>query len=206
LALVYGGAFMSLKGIKVGFCLTASYCCMEQVMPQVRHLVDEGAEVFPIISTAVDTIDTKYGTSWKWKKMLLDITGRKAFSTMVEVECVGPQKLFDIIVVAPCTGNTLAKIANGITDSPVLMSVKSHLRNQRPVVLAISSNDGLGMNAKNIGLLLNAKNIYMVPFGQDNPVEKPNSLVARWELIADTIIEALKGKQYQPVLVSYQPS
>jgi len=197
---------MRLKGIKVGFGLTASHCCMDQVMPQVRHLVDEGAEVIPIISTAVDTTDTKYGTSWKWKKMLLDITGRKAFSTMVEVEAVGPQRLFDVMVVAPCTGNTLAKIANGITDGSVLMSVKSHLRNQRPVVLAISTNDGLGINAKNIGLLLNVKNVYMVPFGQDNPVEKPNSLVARWELIAETILEALKGKQFQPILMSYQHS
>lgn len=197
---------MRLKGIKVGFGVTASHCCMDQVMPQVRHLVDEGAEVFPIISTAVDTTDTKYGTSWKWKKMLLDITGRKAFSTMVEVEAVGPQRLFDAMVVAPCTGNTLAKIANGITDGSVLMSVKAHLRNQRPVVLAISTNDGLGMNAKNIGLLLNVKNIYMVPFGQDNPAEKPNSLVARWDLIAATILEALKGKQFQPILMSYQHS
>ncbi len=197
---------MRLKGIKVGFGLTASHCCMDQVMPQVRQLVDEGAEVFPIISTAVDTTDTKYGTSWKWKKMLLDITGRKAFSTMVEVENVGPQKLFDVIVVAPCTGNTLAKIANGITDGSVLMSVKSHLRNQRPVVLAISTNDGLGMNAKNIGLLLNVKNMYMVPFGQDNPAEKPNSLMAKWDLITETIIEALKGRQYQPILTSYQHS
>lgn len=197
---------MRLKGSKVGFGLTASHCCMDQVMPQVRHLVDEGAEVFPIISTAVDTTDTKYGTSWKWKKMLLDITGRKAFSTMVEVEAVGPQRLFDVMVVAPCTGNTLAKIANGITDGSVLMSVKSHLRNQRPVVLAISTNDGLGMNAKNIGLLLNVKNVYMVPFGQDNPVEKPNSLVARWDLIPETLLEALKGKQFQPILMSYQHS
>ncbi len=197
---------MRLKGIKVGFCLTASHCCMDQVMPQVQHLVDEGAEVFPIISTAVDTTDTKYGTSWKWKKMLLDITGRKAFSTMVEVEIVGPQKLFDVIVVAPCTGNTLAKIANGITDGSVLMSVKSHLRNQRPVVLAISTNDGLGMNAKNIGLLLNVKNMYMVPFGQDNPAEKPNSLLAKWDLITETVLDALKGRQYQPILTSYQHS
>ncbi|MFA4886276.1 MAG: dipicolinate synthase subunit B [Desulfotomaculaceae bacterium] len=197
---------MRLKGNKIGFGLTASHCCMDRVMPQVRHLVDEGAEVFPIISTAVDTTDTKYGTSWKWKKMLLDITGHKAFSTMVEVEAVGPQRLFDVIVVAPCTGNTLAKIANGITDGSVLMSVKSHLRNQRPVVLAISTNDGLGMNAKNIGLLLNVKNIYMVPFGQDNPVGKPNSLVARWDLITETILEALKGRQYQPILTAYQHS
>lgn len=194
---------MRLKGIRVGFALTGSHCCLDQVMPQIHNLVNEGAEIFPIISSSVDTTDTRYGTSEKWKGMLISLTGRPAFKTITEVEDVGPKKLFDIMVVAPCTGNTLAKIANGITDGAVLMSVKAHLRNQRPVVLGISTNDGLGLNAKNIGLLLNVKNIFMVPFGQDNPVEKPNSLVAKWDLVIDTVLEALKGKQYQPVLTFY---
>lgn len=194
---------MRLKGIRVGFALTGSHCCLDLVLPQVRKLVNEGAEIFPIISSAVDTTDTRYGTGEKWENMLISFTGRPAFKTITEVEDVGPKKLFDIMVVAPCTGNTLAKIANGITDGAVLMSVKAHLRNQRPVVLGISTNDGLGLNAKNIGLLLNVKNIYMVPFGQDNPVEKPNSLVAKWDLVTETVLEALKGKQYQPVLTSY---
>ncbi|MDD4335026.1 MAG: dipicolinate synthase subunit B [Desulfotomaculaceae bacterium] len=194
---------MRLKGIRVGFALTGSHCCLDLVLPQVRKLVNEGAEIFPIISSSVDTTDTRYGTSEKWGEMLFNFTGRPTFKTITEVEDVGPKKLFDIMVVAPCTGNTLAKIANGITDGAVLMSVKAHLRNQRPVVLGISTNDGLGLNAKNIGLLLIVKNIYMVPFGQDNPVEKSNSLVAKWDLVTETVLEALKGKQYQPVLTSY---
>lgn len=194
---------MRLKGIRIGFALTGSHCCLDQVLPQVRNLVNEGAEIFPIISSSVDTTDTRYGTSEKWKGMLSSFTGRRILKTITEVEDIGPKKLFDIMVVAPCTGNTLAKIANGITDGAVLMSVKAHLRNQRPVVLGISTNDGLGLNAKNIGLLLNVKNIYMVPFGQDNPVGKPNSLIAKWDLVTDTVLEALKGKQYQPVLTFY---
>lgn len=194
---------MRLKGVKVGFALTGSHCCLDNVLPQVRNLVNEGAEVFPIISNVVDTTDTKYGTSDKWKNMLKEMTGREAITTMVGAEPIGPQKLLDVVVVAPCTGNTLAKLANGITDTTVLMSVKAQLRNQRPVVLAVSTNDGLSMNAKNIGLLLNVKNVYMVPFGQDNPAGKPNSLMAKWDLIADTILDAIKGKQCQPILVAY---
>lgn len=194
---------MRLKGVKVGFALTGSHCCLNDVLPQVRNLVNEGADIFPIISHVVDTTDTRYGTSGKWKGLLKEITGREAISTMVEAEPIGPQKLLDVVVVAPCTGNTLAKIANGITDTTVLMSIKAQLRNQRPVVLAVSTNDGLSMNAKNIGLLLNVRNIYMVPFGQDNPVGKPNSLMAKWELIADTILAAMRGKQYQPILVAH---
>ncbi|NQS74944.1 MAG: dipicolinate synthase subunit B [Peptococcaceae bacterium] len=194
---------MRLKGIRVGFALTGSHCCLDLALPQVNELAAEGAEIFPIISDSVDTTDTRYGTSEKWERMLCDFSGRQILKTITEVEDVGPKKLFDIMVVAPCTGNTLAKVVNGITDGAVLMSVKAHLRNQRPVVLAISTNDGLGLNAKNIGLLLNVKNIYMVPFGQDNPLEKPNSLVAKWDLITETVLYALNGRQYQPVLTSY---
>ena len=194
---------MRLKGVKAGFALTGSHCCLNDVLPQVQKLVAEGAEVFPIISSAVNTTDTRYGTSDKWKSILKEMTGREAVATIVGAEPIGPQKTLDVLVVAPCSGNTLAKLANGITDTPVLMSVKAQLRNQRPVILGISTNDGLSMNAKNIGLLLNVKNIYMVPFGQDNPNGKPNSLMARWSLIVDTILEALKGKQYQPILFVY---
>jgi len=194
---------MRLQGVRVGFALTGSHCCLDAVIPQVRNLVNEGAEVTTIISSVVDTTDTKYGTSDRWKEMLKEITGREAISTVVQAEPIGPGKILDVIVVAPCTGNTLAKLANGITDGAVLMSVKAQLRNQRPVVLAISTNDGLSMNAKNIGILLNVKNIYMVPFGQDNPAGKPNSLMARWELITDTILEAMQGRQYQPLLIAH---
>lgn len=192
---------MRLKGVRVGFALTGSHCCLDDVIPQVRNMVGEGAEVFPILSNTVDTTDTKYGSNTKWKGLLKEITGRDAIASVVEAEPIGPQKLLDVVVVAPCTGNTLAKLANGITDTAALMSVKAHLRNQRPVVLAVSTNDGLSMNAKNLGLLLNVRNIYMVPFGQDNPSGKPNSLMAKWDLIVDTVLEALKGKQVQPILV-----
>ncbi|MCL6638456.1 MAG: dipicolinate synthase subunit B [Firmicutes bacterium] len=194
---------MRLKGVKVGFAMTGSHCCLEDVMPQVRAIVEEGAEVIPIISSVVAGTDTRFGPAQKWKNRLKEITGKSAIETQVDAEPIGPQKLLDVMVVAPCTGNTLAKLANGITDTPVLMAVKAQLRNQRPVVLAVSTNDGLGMNAKNLGLLLNAKNVYMVPFGQDNPAGKPNSIVARWDLIVDTILHALQGKQVQPVLVAH---
>ena len=193
---------MRLKGVRVGFAMTGSHCCLEDVMPQVRAMVEEGAEVVPVISAVVSSTDTKFGPAGKWKNMLKEITGREPIDTQVGAEPIGPQKLLDVLVVAPCTGNTLAKLANSITDTPVLMAIKAHLRNQRPVVLAVSTNDGLSMNAKNIGLLLNVKNVYMVPFGQDNPQAKPNSLMARWDLIIDTVLEALQGRQIQPVLVA----
>lgn len=194
---------MLLKGVKIGFALTGSHCCLDEVLPQIRKLADEGADIIPIVSETVNSTDTKYGTNLKWKSMLKEITGQDVIKSMVEAEPIGPQKLLDVLVVAPCTGNTLAKLANGITDGTVLMSVKAQLRNQRPVVLAVSTNDGLSMNAKNIGMLLNIKNIYMVPFGQDNPAGKPNSLMAKWEMITDTIKEALKGKQIQPLLITH---
>ncbi|GBF34193.1 dipicolinate synthase subunit B [Desulfocucumis palustris] len=194
---------MRLKDLKIGFALTGSHCTLDEVIVQVQKLIDEGAEIFPIISQAVDQTDTRFGTADKWKEQFAGITGRTAVSSVVGVEPVGPEKMFDLLVIAPCTGNTLAKLANAITDGPVLMAAKAHLRNQKPVVLAISTNDGLGLNAKNIGLLLNTKNVYMVPFGQDSPSGKPNSLKAKMDLIADTILTAMQGKQIQPVLIAY---
>jgi dipicolinate synthase subunit B len=192
---------MSLSGIRIGFALTGSFCTFSKVMPEIEKLVKEGAEVIPIVSESVRNIDTRFGNANDFLLMLESITGRKAISTIVEAEPIGPKSLLDIIVVSPCTGNTCAKLACGITDTPVTMAVKAHLRNGKPVVLAISTNDGLGANAKNIGILMNSKNIYMVPFGQDDPLKKPNSLVARNEKLIDTILEALNGRQLQPLLV-----
>lgn len=192
---------MELEGKKIGFALTGSFCTLDKVMPEIEKLIKEGAEVFPIISESVDKLDTKFGKAEDWKKQLIDITGKKIISSIVEAEPIGPKALFDLIVVAPCTGNTLSKLANAITDTSVTMACKAHLRNSRPVVIAISTNDGLGANAKNLGLLLNMKNIYLVPFGQDDPGKKTNSLVAKLELLQPTVLEALKGKQIQPVLV-----
>ena len=194
---------MQLKGIKIGFAVTGSHCTIKEVLEQMPRLVENGAEIYPIISPTVDTNDTRFGKSSEWKELLRNTTGHDIIRTISEAEPIGPNKLFDIMVVAPCTGNTLAKLAHGITDGPVLMAVKAHLRNQRPVVLSISTNDGLGINAKNIGLLLNMKNIYMVPFGQDNPTVKTNSLVAKISLLTETVVNALEGKQFQPVLVQY---
>ncbi len=194
---------MRLKGIKVGFALTGSHCTLEEVMVEMKRVAEEGAILYPIISIAVDETDTRFGTAAGWKEQVSGISGSPIIiNSIVAAEPIGPQQLLDVLVVAPCTGNTLAKLANAITDSPVLMAIKAHLRNQRPVVLAVSTNDGLSLNAKNIGLLLNAKNIYMVPFGQDSPADKPNSLKAKLDKLVDTIEYALKREQLQPVLVA----
>jgi dipicolinate synthase subunit B len=147
------------------------------------------------------TTDTRFGTSENWQQQLKDITGNDIISSIVDAEPLGPSKLLDVMLIAPCTGNTTSRLANALTDSAVLMAAKAQMRNQRPLVLAISTNDGLGLNAANIAKLLIAKNIYFVPFGQDNPAQKPNSLVARMELIMDTCAAALSGKQLQPLLI-----
>lgn len=193
---------MRLQNVRIGFAFTGSFCTFQEVAVEAENLAGEGAQVFPIMSYAASGTDTKYGQAADWRQRFEAATGHKAITTITEAEPVGPGKLFDIMVIAPCTGNTVAKLVNGITDTPVLMAAKAHLRNQRPVVIAVSTNDGLGMNAKNIGLLLNTKNIYLVPFGQDNPESKANSLVAHMRKITDTVIQALQGKQIQPVLVS----
>jgi len=193
---------MRLIGKKIGFIVTGSFCTIEESLPEITHLKDEGAQVYPVISDSVNNLDTRFGSAEHWREALEQISGHPLISSIVEAEPIGTQKLFDLVVVAPCTGNTLAKLANGITDTSALMAIKAHLRNLRPVVLAISTNDGLGINAKNLGLILNMKNIYMVPFGQDNPVEKANSLVAHLDLLTDTVVTALEGRQLQPVLLS----
>jgi len=194
---------LRLKGVSIGFALTGSHCTLDEVIPQVKKLVEEGAVIYPVISSSVDKTDTRFGTAERWKKAMQEITDNPIINTIVGAEPFGPQKLVDVMVVAPCTGNTLAKLANAITDSPVLMAVKAQLRNQRPVVLAVSTNDGLGLNARNLGVILNAKNIYVVPFGQDNPTGKPNSVKAKMDLLPDTIVLALQGKQVQPVLEKF---
>ena len=194
---------MRMEGIRVGFALTGSHCTLDEILIELKNIKNEGADIYPIISYSVDETVSRFGSPQKWKKELASITGKRAINSFVGAEPVGPEKMLDVLVIAPCTGNTLAKLANGITDTPVLMAAKAHLRNQRPVVLAISTNDGLGLNAKNIGLLINTKNIFMVPFGQDNPTGKPNSLKAQMSLIIDTLLQALEGKQIQPVLLSF---
>lgn len=172
-------------------------------MPEVKRLVEEGAKVIPIVSPAVAETDTRFGMASEWAARLKDITSQSLITSIEEAEPIGPKGLLDLLVIAPCTGNTLAKLANGVTDSPVLMAAKAQLRNQKPVVLAVSTNDGLGLNARNIGLLLNTKNVYLVPFGQDDPHKKANSLKAHMRMILDTALAALEGRQLQPVLKTF---
>jgi dipicolinate synthase subunit B len=195
---------MQFDGLKIGFAITGSHCTLPAAIKVMKRLIDEGADVTPIISYSVEGMDTRFGKAEDWINQFQEITHRKPIHTIPEAEPIGPQKMFDCVVIAPCTGNTLAKLANGITDTPVLMASKSHLRNQRPLVLAISTNDGLGINARNLGTLLITKNIYLVPFGQDNPTVKANSLVAHMDKVPETILMACTGKQIQPVLLDYR--
>lgn len=192
---------MNWQGKTVGFALTGSHCTFAETMPHIQAFVDQGARVIPIASQTLMTTDTRFGTSDNWQKQLKDITGNDIISSIVDAEPLGPSKLLDVMLIAPCTGNTTSRLANAMTDSPVLMAAKAQLRNQRPLVLAISTNDGLGLNAANIAKLLVAKNIYFVPFGQDAPNVKPNSLVARMELVIDTCAAALEYKQLQPMVI-----
>lgn len=192
---------MDWKNITVGYALSGSHCTFAEVMPQIQRFVDAGAKVVPIISNSLLTTDTRFGKAEDWRKQLKEITGNDIIASIVEAEPLGPSQLLDVLVIAPCTGNTLSKLANAQTESAVLMAAKAQMRNQRPLVLAISTNDGLGLNASNIAKLLNMKNIYFVPFGQDAPDKKPNSLVARMDLILETCEQALVGKQLQPLIV-----
>lgn len=194
---------MELKGKKVGVAVTGSFCTFEKIFVELQKLMDAGAEVYPIFSNASQTIASRFGQPEDFLKKAEEITGRKPILTIETAEPIGPQAYLDILVILPCTGNTAAKLANGITDTPVLMGAKAHLRNHKPLVVSISTNDGLGMNLKNIGLLLNAKNVFFVPFGQDNYIKKPNSLVAHTQLLIPTLEMALENRQIQPVLEGY---
>ncbi len=192
---------MKLKGKTIGYGLTGSHCTFSEVMPEIQRLVDDGANVVPIISNSVKFTDTRFGKTVDWQKQIREITGNEIISTIVDAEPIGPKNLLDLMVIAPATGNTVSKLANAITDSPVLMATKAQLRNLKPVVIAISTNDGLGLNGVNIGKLLATKNIFLVPYGQDSPFKKPNSLVARMELLKETCELALDYKQIQPVII-----
>jgi dipicolinate synthase subunit B len=192
---------MQFKGLRIGFAMTGSHCTYEEIWPQIENLVSLGADIYPIASHAVAYTDTRFGRGKDIIKRFEQLTGKTAIIDIVDAEPIGPKNLFDVMVIAPCTGNTTAKLANAITDSPVLMAAKAHLRNLKPLLLAISTNDGLGMNAKNIGVLLNTRNIYFVPFGQDNPEKKPNSLVADMSLLVPAVENAVLHQQLQPILI-----
>lgn len=187
--------------ITAGFAFTGSYCTFSKIPAVIEALVSEGVKIVPIFSDRSAVTDTRFGDAEAFIKRVEELTGSKAILSIPEAEPIGPKKLFDVLAIAPCTGNTIAKMANGIADTTVTLAVKSQLRNNRPIVVAVSTNDGLGANAANIGTLLARKNIYMVPFGQDDCFEKENSLVADFGLIPNTIKAALKGHQLQPILI-----
>lgn len=192
---------MLLDGVKIGVGITGSFCTFETILVEIKKLVKEGADVYPIASFNVNNLDTRFGTAQEWKEKIEEATGKTLISTIQGAEPIGPKGFLDILIIGPCTGNTLAKIANAVTDTPVTMAWKAHLRNNKPAVVAISTNDGLSGNAKNIGMLMNMKNIYFVPFGQDDPINKSNSLIAKYEMIVPTIEKALKGEQIEPILM-----
>lgn len=192
---------MNVNNKKIGVAITGSFCTIQDVIIEFERLVFLGADITPILSNSVATTNSRFGRAEDLRKRIELITGKECIDTIADAEPLGPKKLLDLVLVAPCTGNTLGKIANGITDTSVTMSVKAHLRNQKPVVLAISTNDGLAGSAKNLGCLLNTKNVYFVPFGQDDSENKPTSLVARFGLIVPAIEYALDGKQIEPILV-----
>ncbi|MBE5945804.1 MAG: dipicolinate synthase subunit B [Lachnospiraceae bacterium] len=192
---------MKLSECNIGFAITGSFCTFDKILPQIKILKDEGARVLPILSFNSYGMDTRFFKSEDFVSSVEEITGEKIIKTVQGAEPIGPKKMFDIMIIAPCTGNTIAKLSNGIVDTPVLMAAKAHLRNNRPLVLSVSSNDALGINFQNIGKLMNMKNIYFVPFGQDDYVGKPNSLIGDINKIKDTLEYALDGQQIQPVII-----
>lgn len=192
---------MEVKGKKIGYVLTGSFCTFSKTIPKIQELKNKGASVIPIMSFNSYKMNTKFGKAEDFIKQIEEITENKIIHTIPDAEPIGPKKMTDIMVVAPASGNTMSKLANDIIDTPATMAVKSHLRNNLPVVIAPSTNNGLSGNAENIGKLLNRKNYYFVPFRQDNPITKPRSIVFDAEYIIKTIEYALEGDQIQPILL-----
>lgn len=190
----------------VGFALCGSFCTFSRVIEQIVNLKKLNYDVIPIMSQTAYGTDTRFGKAADFISEIEDICKNKIIHTISSAEPIGPERMLDVLVIAPCTGNTLAKLAVGITDTAVTMAAKSHLRNRKPVVIAASTNDGLSGAAKNIGQLLNYKNIYFVPMGQDDCNKKPNSIIANFEKIPEAVEAALKGKQLQPILYNKSES
>lgn len=187
--------------LRLGFAFTGSYCTFSRIFPILEEMANK-AEITPVFSNNSAETDSRFGLSADFIKRAEEICGKKAITTIAEAEPIGPKKMLDALVIAPCTGNTTAKLANGIADTTVTLAAKSQLRNNRPVVIAVSTNDGLGANAVNIGRLMARKNVYLVPFGQDDFAEKENSVVADFKRIPETVAAALEKRQLQPILVT----
>ena len=195
---------MKLKGLKLGVALCGSYCTYDAIFIQLGKLIEMGVEIYPIMSPNSYTTDTRFGNAKGFILRLENLSGRKVIHTIVDAEPLGPKNLIDALLIAPCTGNTLAKMACGITDTAVTMAAKGLSRNKKTVIIALATNDGLGLNLGNIANLINTPNIYFVPLGQDDCLKKPNSLVSHMELIPKTIEKAIIGEQIQPILNSYK--
>ena len=191
---------MSLTGKKIGIAFTGSFCTLNKAFNELSKIADTGAEIQTIFSFNSQKINSRFGEASEFIEKAEKITKNKPILTIEDSEPIGPKNPLDILVIMPCTGNTIAKLANAITDTPTLMAAKAHLRNQKPLLLAISTNDALGLSMKNIGLLLNSKNIYFIPFGQDDPKNKPNSMTAHLNLLIPSIENALNNKQIQPII------
>ena len=191
----------SLSGVKIGYALCGSFCTFSRSIEQLKRLKEMGADITAIMSFNASSIDTRFGTAEAFRKQIEEITGKPIILTIEGAEPIGPKKMFDVLVICPCTGNTMAKLANSIIDTPVTMAAKSHIRNGRPIVIAAATNDGLAGSAKNIGALMNYKEYYFVPLGQDDSEKKPRSLVSDFNELGDTIIAALNGKQFQPLIL-----
>lgn len=189
-----------MEGQRIGIGLTGSFCTIDQVIPIIQELKASGYTVIPIVSHNLQTVDTRFGSSAHFLSEIERCAQYKPITSMIEAEGLGPKTPLDALVIAPMTGTSISKFSQGISDTPVLFNAKSTLRNNKPVVLAISTNDGLGQNGVNIMQLLKTKNIYFVPFKQDNPTDKPHSLMSEFSLIADTLEKAFEKQQLQPVL------
>jgi len=190
-----------LEGLRVGFGITGSFCTHKTILNTLEKLVKDGADVYPIFSETTANTSTRFMEAEDLKAKVIEITGHEPICSIKDAEPIGPKKLLDVMAVVPCTGNTLAKLACAITDTPVLMACKSHLRNNRPVVIAVSTNDALAGNAKNIGALLGTKNYYFVPMRQDDPSSKPFSVVADFARLNETVVYASRGIQIQPIFL-----
>ena len=193
-----------MPGITAGYTLCGSFCTIAESVKQLEILKKNKINLIPIMSEVVYNTDNRFNKADDLRERVVGITENQIIHSITGAEPIGPKKLLDVLIVSPCTGNTLAKIANGITDSSVTMAVKAHLRNNRPVVLGIATNDALGASAVNIGKLLNTKNIYFIPFGQDDPKGKNNSLIADFDKTLETMFAALSGEQLQPILINKQ--
>ena len=190
-----------MEPIRVGFAFCGSFCTFQQAMPALEQARARYGDVTPIVSEAAASIDSRFGPAHEYMREMERICGKRVIDSIPKAEPIGPKGLLDVLVICPCTGNTLAKLAAGITDTTVTMAAKAHLRNGRPVVICLASNDALAGSAKNLGVLLDKKNVYFVPFGQDDPEGKPASLVADFTKVNDAVDAALQGRQLQPLLL-----